>query len=79
MQYTLRNVPENVDRALRAKARREGRSLNEVAIEALGRALDLRGEPMRYRDLSDVAGSWVEDPELEAALKEQRTIDPEQW
>ena len=79
MQYTLRNIPENVDKALREKARREGRSLNEVAIEVLARALDVEAEPVRYRDLSDIAGSWVEDPEVDEALEEQRKIDPELW
>jgi len=37
MQYTLRNVPAELDEALRARARRTGKSLNEVAIEALRR------------------------------------------
>ena len=79
MQYTLRNIPENVDKALRERARREGRSLNEVAIEALARALRVQVEPVRFRDLDDIAGTWVDDPEVEAALEEQRRIDPDLW
>ena len=34
MQYTVRGVSEAVDEALRRRARREGKSLNEVTIEA---------------------------------------------
>jgi plasmid stability protein len=79
MQYTLRNIPEHVDHAMRDKARREHRSLNEVAIEALSRGLGVDGEPVRHRDLTDIADTWIEDPEIEAALEEQRTIDHELW
>ena len=79
MQYTLRNVPSHVDRALRARAAREGRSLNEVAAEALARGLDLEGQPVRRRALGAIAGSWIRDREVERALDEQRAIDPELW
>ncbi len=35
MQYTVRKVPAALDKAIRGKARAEGKSLNEVAVEAL--------------------------------------------
>ncbi len=41
--------------------------------------LALRGEEPRQRDLSDVAGTWIEDPEVDWALEEQRKIDPALW
>ena len=79
MQYTLRNVPEELDHALRERARREGRSLNEVALEALKVALGLSEEAVVRRDLGDVAGTWIEDPQVEAALADQRQIDEDLW
>lgn len=79
MQYTLRNVPKHLDRALRAQARRENKSLNEVAIAALLRALGIQGEPPIQRDLSDIVGTWQEDAEMDRVLQEQRRIDPEMW
>ncbi|MBI4545256.1 MAG: hypothetical protein HY703_08680 [Gemmatimonadetes bacterium] len=79
MQYTLRNIPTAVDRALRALARREGKSLNEVAIRALARAVGLAEQPMRHRDLRDLAGTWHEDPEFDAALAEHDRIDASLW
>jgi plasmid stability protein len=79
MQYTLRNIPSDLDEALRERARREQRSLNEVAIEALRIALGLSGAPVKRRDLGDVVGTWVEDPQVEAALAEQRRIDEDLW
>lgn len=79
MQYTLRGVPGHVDRALRERARRERKSLNEVATEALARGLELEGQVTRRRDLSGIAGSWVRDREVDRALDAQRVIDPELW
>lgn len=79
MQYTIRNIPPHVDEVLRAKARQEGRSLNEVALDVLVKGLGLTGEAIRHRDLSDIAGSWKGDPEIEEALEAQRRVDPELW
>jgi hypothetical protein len=79
MQYTLRNIPARVDEALRRKAREENKSLNEVAIDALMRALGIAGQPVKHRELGDIVGTWQEDPELEHALADQRKIEPELW
>lgn len=79
MQYTLRNVPKVLDRALRQQARAQHKSLNEVVIEALQRAVGLVGELPVQRDLSDIVGTWQTDPEMERVLAEQRRIDPEMW
>lgn len=79
MQYTLRNIPPYLDEALRERAREKGKSLNEVAIEILREGLGLAGEPVRRRDLSDIAGTWVADPEIDEALQDQRRIDPDLW
>lgn len=79
MQYTIRNVPDYLNEALRDAARREGKSLNEVAIEALVRGAGLVDRPRRQRDLSDIAGTWKEDPEFDRALAEQDTIDEPMW
>ncbi len=79
MQYTLRNVPANLDRALRHAARDQSKSLNQVAVEALQRAVGLTEEPLKRRDLTDLVGSWKEDPRIDAALRDQDRIDPEMW
>jgi plasmid stability protein len=79
MQYTLRNIPESLDHALRERAKAEGKSLNEVAVEALARAITGPAEPTPQRDLADVAGTWVEDPAFDAALSDQHQIDEALW
>ena len=79
MQYTIRNVPDLLDETLRRSAREQGKSLNEVAIEALVRGAGLSERRFRQRDLSDIAGSWRKDPAFEAALAAQDTIDAKLW
>ena len=79
MQYTLRNVPPHVDTALREKARRENRSINEVAIEALMQGVGLAAERAKRRDLGDIAGTWKHDPKIDEVLEDQRRIDPDLW
>ena len=79
MQYTLRNVPKSLDRALREQARSQNKSLNEIVLDALQRGLGLDGEPVTQRDLSDIVGTWQDDAEMDRALAEQRRVDPEAW
>ena len=79
MQYTIRNIPRALDAMLRDRARKEGRSLNETVIEALARAMGFSREPVRSRDLSSIAGSWIEDPEFDRAIEDQDRIDEDLW
>lgn len=79
MQYTLRNVPDALDEALRRAAREQGKSLNEVAIDALARGAGVSGERVKRRDLSDIAGTWRKDAVFDSALAAQDTIDEEMW
>lgn len=75
MQYTIRKIPSLVDVALRRRAREQGRSLNEVVVEALAREAGVSGERVRQRDLRDVAGTWRRDRAFERALAAQDTVE----
>jgi plasmid stability protein len=79
MQYTIRNVPGTLDEALRRAARERGKSLNEVAIEALARGAGVAGERRRHRELGDIAGTWRKDRAFDRALAAQDTIDEKLW
>jgi plasmid stability protein len=79
MQYTLRNIPSVLDRLLRQRARRDGKSLNDVAIEALSRGAGLTGERVKHRDLGDLAGLWQDDPTFDQAIREQDVVDDHLW
>lgn len=75
LQYTIRNVPEETDRRLRSRARQSGKSLNEVALEALRESAG----DLEYHDLDFLFSSWINDPETDGALKDQRKIDRDLW
>jgi hypothetical protein len=79
MQYTLRKVPGSLDAALRRRAQEQGKSLNEVAIEALARGAGVSGERSRQRDLGDIAGTWRNDRAFDRALAAQDAIDKDLW
>ncbi len=79
IQYTVRAIPREVDDKLRQKAKREGKSLNEVALQALATAAGSSSTTQKKRDLSDLIGDWLDDPEFDAAIAAQRVIHPDDW
>jgi len=79
MQYTIRGIPPGIDEAVRERARAEGKSLNEVAVEALADGLGLGDGDIVRRDLSDVVGTWKKDAAVEAVLAAQGRVDPGLW
>jgi len=78
-QYTIRQIPRAVDKSLRQKSRREGKSLNTAAVEVLSAGLRLNGEPVRHDDLDFVAGSWIEDAKFDAAIAAQDQVNAKLW
>jgi len=64
---------------LRAKAQREHKSLNAVAIETLMRGLGTETGEIEYHDMDDLIGSWVHDPACDQALASMDVIDEELW
>lgn len=79
MQYTIRGIPPVLDEAIRERARTEGKSLNEVAVDALGEGLGLGGKVFQRRDVSDIAGTWKKDRAFDSAIAEQDRIDEGLW
>ena len=79
MQYTIRDIPDEVDKVIRAKARAEGKSISQTVVDALRRGLCLDAPLQKKRDLGDVFGKSEPDPELDKALAECRQIDWEEW
>jgi hypothetical protein len=80
IQYTVRNVPPAVDRALRRKASSLDVSLNHVLLAALEREAGAGSSSgLLHHDLDHLGGKWEEDPEFDAALAAADQIDPELW
>ena len=81
---TIRNLPPEVARVIRHKAKIEGTSLNRTVINLLRERVSQpknAAKRTRYRDLSALAGSWTraEATEFNKHLAAQRKIDPELW
>jgi hypothetical protein len=80
VQYTIRNIPESVDDALRNLAVREGCSLNSVALGALESEARVNADNVvRYHDLDDLAGTWVQDDAFDKAMAAFDVVDEELW
>lgn len=74
-QYTVRNIPAGLDRALREWAKRRNVSLNRAIVDALKRGIGIE-EEQEHHDLDDLVGTWKEDGEFEQALAEQSACAP---
>jgi Antitoxin FitA-like, ribbon-helix-helix len=78
MQYTIRNIPPELDKAIKTRAKRLGKSVNQVALEALANVVD---HAVRRRSLRDMPGAWSkgEAERFDRFLEEHRSIDEELW
>jgi hypothetical protein len=83
-QLTVRGIDEQLLLALKAQATQRGVSVNRLVLESLrkmtGQTSDCQA-PQRFHDLDYLAGTWTEEAytEFQAALVQQRQIDPELW
>lgn len=78
-QYTIRSVPDRVDRELRSRANSEGKSLNALLLAVLEGAVTPPDEPVVHHDLDFLIGTWVEDPEFDKAMEHCERINAEDW
>ena len=76
IQYTVRGVPPEVDRALRKKAAQLKLSLNQLVVDELTRATI--GRPRRA-DFSNLVAQWTPDPAFDEIIAGQRQIDWDKW
>jgi hypothetical protein len=81
VQYTVRDVPEEIDGLLRETAALEGVSLNQAALHALQRGLGTERVPVRYRTLRQVLAQAPKPAKAawQAALEEQDKVNAEDW
>lgn len=79
MQFTVRNVSDDIEAAARERAAAEKRPLNAILVDALRRGLGVEAVPTKKRDLSFLLEGPPIDAETLAILLEPRPIDPEMW
>jgi len=77
---TLRNLPAEIDAAIRQRAQQDGVSLNQAVIRLLGETIH-PPKNKTYHDLDHLAGIWSKEEadEFDAILAEQRQIEPSSW
>lgn len=79
MTLTLDNPPPEREDELRRRAEAESRTVRDVAWDALRSSLTPRAEREKRRHVSDLAGMWLDDPEVDRIFALQRPIDPKAW
>ena len=82
MQWTVSDVPPELDQRVRAVAKEFGLSLNKAVLHVVEEALGgWKGVPRKRRDLSEFIGT-IRGKDAEQfldALKEFEKIDDEMW
>ncbi|MCK5153635.1 MAG: hypothetical protein KAQ93_04690 [Spirochaetales bacterium] len=78
IQYTIRKIPEYIDQIARDQSKKRHKSLNSILLEALSKGLDA-DKQIEYHDMDDLAGTWVADPGIDAALDSFNKIDEDLW
>jgi hypothetical protein len=78
---TVRDVPSDVAKALRAETRRRGTSLNKTVIELLKQALGMGWDSPKANGLEKLAGTWSQEEldHFESATAVFEHIDEEEW
>ena len=79
VQYTIRQIPLEVNEAVRAYSVREGCSLNKAVVETLRKGSGVSDEPVVHHDLDFMAGTWIADAQCDAALAEFDRVDEGLW
>ena len=80
---TLRNIPAEVQKAIRSKAQQKRISVNKAVIELLQERIGILQERKKtaHHDLDELAGSWSarEAKTFESAVEIGRQIDEDLW
>lgn len=81
IQYTIRNIPPAVDKVIRNRAKRKGKSFNSTVIDAL--TLQTLGgihiDEAHQEIFNRLQGANTLDKEFDRAIKDQSNIDNSLW
>ena len=80
-QITLRKVPDKIDSLIRLISKKQNKSINKTIIALLEKALGLKENSNKKRNLSKLAGTWSKDDfdEFEENTNIFNKIDKEIW
>ncbi len=68
IQYTIRNIPPEVDRTLRARARKTGKSFNQVIVDTLHADVKKKNSFQAFYEAADKV-DWSEFEESQKWLE----------
>ena len=78
IQYTIRNIPPEVDMVLKKRAKVTNKSFNQIVVEELSKSVLKQAKTSRFDWL--VGSMSKEDGRLfDAALEDMNKIDTEFW
>ena len=84
-QMTVRDIPAELEKAVKREAERKGLSLNRAFISVLERAVGGKSREKKkkvlHHDLDHLSGLWSreESAVFEKNLRVQRKVDEELW
>ena len=81
---TIRGVEQEVAEKLKAKATKQGKSVNQLTIDIIKESLGFSKEKKysrEYDDLDDLLGRWseAEFQKIQGKINRERQVDPELW
>jgi hypothetical protein len=81
---TIRGVDQELAEKLKATAKKQRKSVNQLTIELIRTSLGLDKKKKfscEYDDLDDLFGRWAEEEfkAINLKIKRERIIDPELW
>jgi hypothetical protein len=59
--------------------RANGEEFSLRAVHEAAQSEASQGDTIPHRDLSDLAGTWVEDPAFDQAIADQDVVDEDLW
>jgi hypothetical protein len=79
MDLTIHEIPEALDEVLQAKAKASGKSVNEIAIEALYQVAGIEAPPTVHHDLDwFFGGNCIDDQSLKA-IEQADVVHSDDW
>ena len=80
IQYTIRGIPEDLDKKLRRRAKKHKQSFNTVLVQALQQGVTGTDKPvMPKNDFDWFYGSGGIGKAEQQAYDEQRVVDKDAW
>lgn len=79
LQYTIRNIPETVDKVIRKRAKQSGKSFNQTVVEILTLQTFGTTTPPTESNFDWLYGQNTLDDSFDDAIKELSQIDERLW